>query len=223
MSLTANPPIYDTLVKQSGRVLLQVLKVDVFFEIKATIDNNQGNGQIGSTSGGMGDQSGTIYATTIDRHPLCSSQPLPHLHLFHTTPTTITTSTSLTNPITTSPTPPPIPTPTSPPPPPPPETEPPTDEHIYEEQSPVHHHFSPSQAQHQDTCLQIILLQTGSKLISRIDILELALKQTKLTMEMPIVKLVKKVKPWNGIKRVGNLVLTDSKDEEPEFRDEKSS
>ncbi|GJW65005.1 hypothetical protein Tco_0116889 [Tanacetum coccineum] len=27
------------------------------------------------------------------------------------------------------------------------ETEPPTDEHIYEEQSPVHHHFSPSQAQ----------------------------------------------------------------------------
>ncbi|GJT10650.1 hypothetical protein Tco_0857692 [Tanacetum coccineum] len=48
-------------------------------------------------------------------------------------------------PITTSP-PPPIPTPTPPPtspPPPPPETEPTTDEYIYEEQSPVHPHFSP--------------------------------------------------------------------------------
>ncbi|GJZ22694.1 hypothetical protein Tco_0559733, partial [Tanacetum coccineum] len=45
-----------------------------------------------------------------------------------------------------TPTPPPIPTPTSPPPP-PPETEPTTDEHIYEEHSPVHHHFSPSQVQ----------------------------------------------------------------------------
>ncbi|GJX70270.1 hypothetical protein Tco_0307441 [Tanacetum coccineum] len=44
-----------------------------------------------------------------------------------------------------TPTPPPIPTPT--PPPPPPETEPTTDEHIYEEQSPIHHHFSPSQEQ----------------------------------------------------------------------------
>ncbi|GJX14590.1 hypothetical protein Tco_0206348 [Tanacetum coccineum] len=45
-----------------------------------------------------------------------------------------------------TPTPPPIPTPISPPPP-PPETEPTTDEHIYKEQSPVHHHFSPSQEQ----------------------------------------------------------------------------
>ncbi|GJV64467.1 hypothetical protein Tco_1475295 [Tanacetum coccineum] len=44
-----------------------------------------------------------------------------------------------------SPTPPTIPTPTSPSPP-PPETEP-SIEHIYEEQSPVHHHFSPSQVQ----------------------------------------------------------------------------
>ncbi|GJV11421.1 hypothetical protein Tco_1352962 [Tanacetum coccineum] len=61
------------------------------------------------------------------------------------TPTPIPTSTSPPQTIP-SPTPPPIPTPTSPPPP-PPETEPSTDEHIYEEQSPVHHHFSPSQAQ----------------------------------------------------------------------------
>ncbi|GJR72445.1 hypothetical protein Tco_0084810 [Tanacetum coccineum] len=53
-------------------------------------------------------------------------------------------------PIRTSP-PPPIPTPTPPPispptsPPPPPETEPTPDEYIYKDQSPVHHHFSPSQ------------------------------------------------------------------------------
>ncbi|GJT33610.1 hypothetical protein Tco_0924029 [Tanacetum coccineum] len=52
-----------------------------------------------------------------------------------------------------SPTPPPIPTPplppspspkSPPPPPPPPETEPITDESLYEEHSPGHHHFSPS-------------------------------------------------------------------------------
>ncbi|GKG12994.1 hypothetical protein Tco_0349954, partial [Tanacetum coccineum] len=46
-----------------------------------------------------------------------------------------------------TPTPPPIPTPTppsipTPTPPPIPEFEPTIDEHIYEEQSPVHHHFS---------------------------------------------------------------------------------
>ncbi|GKG63706.1 hypothetical protein Tco_0645099, partial [Tanacetum coccineum] len=50
-----------------------------------------------------------------------------------------------------TPTPPPIPTSTSPPPPitspPPPETEPTTDEYLYEQHSPVHHHFSPSQEQ----------------------------------------------------------------------------
>ncbi|GKG26646.1 hypothetical protein Tco_0402349, partial [Tanacetum coccineum] len=53
-----------------------------------------------------------------------------------------------------SPTPPHIPTSTSPPPPipsptppPPPETEPTTNEYLYEEHSPVHHHFSPSQEQ----------------------------------------------------------------------------
>ncbi|GJV09163.1 hypothetical protein Tco_1346819 [Tanacetum coccineum] len=42
-----------------------------------------------------------------------------------------------------TPTPPPIPTPTTPPP--ILETEPTPDEHIYEEQSPIHHHFSPPQ------------------------------------------------------------------------------
>ncbi|GJT35779.1 putative ribonuclease H-like domain-containing protein [Tanacetum coccineum] len=41
---------------------------------------------------------------------------------------------------------PPSPSPKSPPPPPPPETAPITDESLYEEHSPAHHHFSPSQA-----------------------------------------------------------------------------
>ncbi|GKF58402.1 hypothetical protein Tco_0171939, partial [Tanacetum coccineum] len=81
-----------------------------------------------------------------------------------------------------TPTPPPIPTPTSPPPPPPPETEPTTDEHIYEEQSPVHHHFSPSQEQAPSHMPMDDVLQPVPKLISRIDSLEMDLKQTKLTM-----------------------------------------
>ncbi|GKA76335.1 hypothetical protein Tco_0782796 [Tanacetum coccineum] len=120
-----------------------------------------------------------------------------------------------------SPTPPPIPTPTSPPPP-PPETEPPTDEHIYEEQSPVHHHFSPSQAQAPSHMPTDDLLQTVPKLISRIDSLELDLKQTKLTMGNAIVKLVKKVKKLEGFLKRRNLVLTDSEDEEPEVQGRKS-
>ncbi|GKG32140.1 hypothetical protein Tco_0427090, partial [Tanacetum coccineum] len=99
-----------------------------------------------------------------------------------------------------TPTPPPIPTstpppiPTSPPPPPPPEPEPTTDEYIYEEHSPVHHHFSPSQEQAPSRMPIDDLLQAVPKLISRIDSLELDLKQTKLTMGNAIVKLVKKVK-----------------------------
>ncbi|GJR56042.1 hypothetical protein Tco_1406563 [Tanacetum coccineum] len=141
------------------------------------------------------------------------SQPSP-------TPPPIPTSTSPPPPIP-SPTPPPIPTPTSPPPP-PPETEPPTDEHIYEEQSPVHHHFSPSQAQAPSHMPTDDLLQTVPKLISRIDSLELDLKQTKLTMGNAIVKLVKKVKKLEGFLKRRNLVLTDSEDEEPEVQGRKS-
>ncbi|GKE57634.1 hypothetical protein Tco_1496819, partial [Tanacetum coccineum] len=112
-----------------------------------------------------------------------------------------------TPPIIPSPTLPPIPTPTTPPPP-PPETEPPTDEHIYEEQSPVHHHFSPSQAQATSHMPTDDLLQTVPKLISRIDSLELDLKQTKLTMGNAIVKLVKKVKKFEGfLKRRNDMCL----------------
>ncbi|GKD10779.1 putative ribonuclease H-like domain-containing protein [Tanacetum coccineum] len=93
---------------------------------------------------------GQEHAAQAQTQPIPPPPPIPS-----TTPTPIPTSTSPPQTIP-SPTPPPIPTPTSTPPPiptptspppPPPETEPPTDEHIYEEQSPVHHHFSPSQAQ----------------------------------------------------------------------------
>ncbi|GJS43352.1 hypothetical protein Tco_0568395 [Tanacetum coccineum] len=141
------------------------------------------------------------------------SQPSP-------TPPPIPTSTSPPPPIP-SPTPPPIPTPTSPPPP-PPETEPTTDEYIYEEQSPVHHHFSPSQEQAPSRMPMDDLLHTVPKLISRIDSLELDLKQTKLTMGNAIVKLVKKVKKLEGFLKRRNLVLTDSEDEDPEAQGRKS-
>ncbi|GJY24787.1 putative ribonuclease H-like domain-containing protein [Tanacetum coccineum] len=137
------------------------------------------------------------------------------------TPTPSTQSPPLTQPVP-SPTPPPIPTPTPPPistpksPPPPPETEPTIDEHIYEEQPPVHHHFSPSQAQAPSHMSMDDLLQTVPKLISRIDSLEEDLKQTKLTMGNAIVKLVKKVKKLEGFIQRRNLVLIDSEEEEPE-------
>ncbi|GKF83145.1 hypothetical protein Tco_0244801, partial [Tanacetum coccineum] len=60
------------------------------------------------------------------------------------TPPTITTPTPPPIP---TPTPPPLPTPTPPPLSPTPDTEPTLNEHIFEEQSPIHHHFSPPQDQ----------------------------------------------------------------------------
>ncbi|GJV73607.1 hypothetical protein Tco_1493602 [Tanacetum coccineum] len=158
---------------------------------------------------------GQEHAAQAQTQPIPPPPPIPS-----TTPTPIPTSTPPPPPIP-SPTPPPIPTPTSPPPP-PPETEPPTDEHTYEEQSPVHHHFSPSQAQAPSHMPTDDLLQTVPKLISRIDSLELDLKQTKLTMGNAIVKLVKKVKKLEGFLKRRNLVLTDSEDEEPEVQGRKS-
>ncbi|GJS34462.1 hypothetical protein Tco_0532844 [Tanacetum coccineum] len=137
------------------------------------------------------------------------SQPSP-------TPPPIPTSTSPPPPIP-SPTPPPIPSPKSPPPP-PPETAPITDESLYEKHSPVHHHFSPSQEQTPSHMHMDDLLHTVPKLISRIDSLELDLKQTKLTMGNAIVKLVKKVKKLEGFLKRRNLVLTDSEDEEQSSR-----
>ncbi|GJS08624.1 hypothetical protein Tco_0365420 [Tanacetum coccineum] len=68
--------------------------------------------------------------------------PKPTHHLLSSTPTPTT--------YIPTPTPPPIPTPTPPPittPIPIPDTEPTPDVHIYEEQSPIHHHFSPTQEQ----------------------------------------------------------------------------
>ncbi|GJQ98029.1 putative ribonuclease H-like domain-containing protein [Tanacetum coccineum] len=145
---------------------------------------------------------GQEHAAQAQTQPLPPPPPIPS-----PTPTPIPTSTSP-PPIIPSPTPTPIPTPTSPPPPPPPETEPPTDEHIYEEQSPVHHHFSPSQAQAPSHMPTDDLLQTVPKLISRIDSLELDLKQTKLTMGNAIVKLVKKVKKLEGFLKKRRVEFT---------------
>ncbi|GJU18397.1 hypothetical protein Tco_1146363 [Tanacetum coccineum] len=118
-----------------------------------------------------------------------------------------------------TPTPPPIPTPT---PTPIPETEPAPFEHIYEEPSPVHQHFSPPQEQAQGQMPMDDLLQVVPQLISRIDSLETDLKQTKLTMGNALVKLVKKVKKLEGFLKRRNMVLSDSEEEEPEAQGRKS-
>ncbi|GJU68027.1 hypothetical protein Tco_1254286, partial [Tanacetum coccineum] len=99
-----------------------------------------------------------------------------------------------------------IPTPT-----PIPETEPAPFEHTFEEPSPA-----PSQMPMDD------LLHEVPKLISRIDSLEMDLKQTKLTMGNAIVKLVKKVKKMEGFLKRRKLVLSDSKEEEPKVQGRKS-
>ncbi|GJY85669.1 hypothetical protein Tco_0499695 [Tanacetum coccineum] len=141
-----------------------------------------------------------------------------------TTSPTIHTSTPTPPPIPT-PTPPPIPTPTPPPIPSPtqiPDTEPTPFEHTYEESSPVHHHFSPPQEQAPSQMPMDDVLHEVPKLISRIDSLEMDLKQTKLTMGNAIVKLVKKVKKMEGFLKRRNLVLTDSEEEEPEAQGRKS-
>ncbi|GJS02011.1 hypothetical protein Tco_0318519 [Tanacetum coccineum] len=65
------------------------------------------------------------------------------------------------------------------------------------------------------------LLHEVPKLISRIDSLEMDLKQTKLTMGNAIVKLVKKVKKMEGFLKRRNLVLSDSEEEEPEAQGRK--
>ncbi|GKA78500.1 hypothetical protein Tco_0785037 [Tanacetum coccineum] len=113
----------------------------------------------------------------------------------------------------------PIPTPT---PTPNPETEPAPFEHTFEEPSPVHQHFSPPQEQAQGQMTVDDLLQVVPQLISRIDSLETDLKQTKLTMGNALVKLVKKVKKLEGFLKRRNMVLSDSKEEEPEAQGRKS-
>ncbi|GJS93282.1 putative ribonuclease H-like domain-containing protein [Tanacetum coccineum] len=175
---------------------------------------------ISSKSGGW-DQFGSNIATAlICLSTVPSPQPIP-------TPTPPPIPTPTPPPIPT-PTPPPIPTPTPPPIPTPtptpiPDTEPTPLEHIYEEQSPVHHHFSPPQEQAPSQMPMDDLLHEVPKLISRIDSLETDLKQTKLTMGNAIVKLVKKVKKLEGFLKRRNLVLSDSEEEEPEVQGRKSS
>ncbi|GKF69958.1 hypothetical protein Tco_0203015, partial [Tanacetum coccineum] len=60
------------------------------------------------------------------------------------------------------------------------------------------------------------LLHLLPNLITKVDSLEIKLKQTKLTMGKAIVKLVKKVKKLEDILKKIHVVLTDSEDEEPE-------
>ncbi|GJX51787.1 hypothetical protein Tco_0278632 [Tanacetum coccineum] len=135
------------------------------------------------------------------------------------TPPVLSTSTPQVQSQPSTPTPPPIHTPT---PTPIPNTEPTPFEHIYEEPSPVHQHFSPPHEQAQGQMAMDDLLQAVPKLISRIDSLETDLKQTKLTMGNTIVKLVKKVKKMEGFLKKRKLVLSDSEEEEPEAQGRKS-
>ncbi|GJX58990.1 putative ribonuclease H-like domain-containing protein [Tanacetum coccineum] len=158
---------------------------------------------------------GQEHAAQAQSQPSSSSpQAPPPPPITTPTPPPITTPTP---PPITTPTPPPIPSPT-----PIPDNEPTQDEHIYEEQSPVHHHFSPPQEPASSHMPMDDLLQAVPKLISRIDSLEMDLKETKLTMGNAIVKLVKKVKKLEGFMKRRNLVLTDSEEEEPEAQGRKS-
>ncbi|GJU38720.1 hypothetical protein Tco_1191677 [Tanacetum coccineum] len=167
---------------------------------------------------------GQEHAAVAQSQPSSSTPPVPST----SSPPVITTPTPPpipTPPTISTPTPPPIPTPTPstiPTPTPIPDTEPTPFEHIYEEPSPVHHHFSPPQEQAPSQMPMDDLLHEVPKLISRIDSLEMDLKQTKLTMGNAIVKLVKKVKKMEGFLKRRNLVLSDSEEEEPEAQGRKS-
>ncbi|GJX06465.1 probable pectate lyase 8 [Tanacetum coccineum] len=108
-------------------------KADGSLEINATIDTIR-KGQIRDKETCC---CGSIL-TLLHQTPHCTTPPPYPYHTHNLIPTP-------TPPPIPTPTPPPIPTPT--PPPPIHETEPTPDEHIYEEQSPVHHHFSPPQEQ----------------------------------------------------------------------------
>ncbi|GJX50083.1 hypothetical protein Tco_0276928 [Tanacetum coccineum] len=144
---------------------------------------------------------GQAHDAVAPSQPSSSTPPVPSTSSppAVTTPPPITTPTPTPPPIPTptpppipTPTPPPIPTPTPPPIPSPtqiPDTEPTPFEHTYEESSPVHQHFSPPQEQAPSQMPMDDLLQAVPKLISRIDSLEMDLKQTKLTMGNAIVKL----------------------------------
>ncbi|GJT14634.1 hypothetical protein Tco_0861676 [Tanacetum coccineum] len=116
-ALTANPTIYDSLVKQFWQSAITNTKTDGSLEISATIDTIRTRNMLLWLN--PKPSSSTPQAPTPPFIPTPTPPPIP------------------------TPTPPPIPTPTSTPP--ILKTEPTPDVHIYEEQSPVHHHFSPSQ------------------------------------------------------------------------------
>ncbi|GJS45101.1 RNA-directed DNA polymerase, eukaryota, reverse transcriptase zinc-binding domain protein [Tanacetum coccineum] len=139
---------------------------------------------------------GQEHAAVAQSQPSSSSpQPTPTPPPITTpTPPPITTPTP---PPITTPTPPPIPTPTPPSipsPTPPPDTEPTPLEHIYEEQSPVHHHFSPPQEQ----------------------------APSQMPMDDLLHEVPKKVIEVGRVYERRNLVLTDSEEEEPEVQGRKS-
>ncbi|GKG17767.1 hypothetical protein Tco_0372065, partial [Tanacetum coccineum] len=119
--------------------------------------------------------------------------------------------------------PPPIPTPTPTPTPTPiPATELAPFEHTFEEPSHVHQHFSPPQDQAHGQMTMDDLLQVVPQLISRIESLDMDLKQTKRTIGNALVKLVKKVKKLEGYLKRRNVVLSDSEEEESEAQGRKS-
>ncbi|GJX57205.1 hypothetical protein Tco_0287102 [Tanacetum coccineum] len=103
-----------------------------------------------------------------------------------------------------------------------PETQPEPFKHTFEEPSPIHQHFSPPQEQAQGQMAMDDLLHVVPQLISRIDSLEMDLKQTKLTMGNAIVQLVKKVKKLEGLLKKRHVVLSDSEEEELEAQGRKS-
>ncbi|GJY14722.1 hypothetical protein Tco_0385144, partial [Tanacetum coccineum] len=103
-----------------------------------------------------------------------------------------------------------------------PETDPEPLEPTFEEPSPAHQHFSPPQEHAQGQMPMDDLLKVVPQLMTKIDSLEKDLKQTKLTMGSAIVKLVKKVKKLEGVLKRRNLVLSDSKEEEPKAQGRKS-
>ncbi|GJU54992.1 reverse transcriptase domain-containing protein [Tanacetum coccineum] len=202
-ALTANPTIYDSLVKQFWQSAIAYTKADGSLEINATIDTIRYTISEASIRDSLqlDDATGITMLPNDDLFEGQSHQSQQHQHsLIITSPLHLFPSPTLPPIPTVTIPPPPIPSPkpnlfqhhTSPPPLPPPETEPTTDEYIYEEQSPVHHHFSPSQEQAPSRMPMDDLLHTVPKLLSKIDSLELDLKQTKLTMGNAIVKLVKK-------------------------------
>ncbi|GKD48562.1 hypothetical protein Tco_1277538, partial [Tanacetum coccineum] len=198
-ALTHNLTIYDSLVKQFWQTATASTLADGTLELRATID--------------------TIEYTIIEASDQpSSSKPLPSSS--HPPVTSATTAFEPT----------PIAKPTSHPKSLSPEPDHEPIEHTFEQPSPEHQPLSPRQEtkvpQSQDpihphvpesrTMTVEDLLYLVPKLLTKVNSLEIELKQTKLTMGKAIVKLVKKVKKMEDILKRRHVVFTDSEDEEPE-------